>query len=58
MTWLGHVLDLRNQRDRAIQWYNKALAQYPGFPVQHDQWGIIIDKKWLEERLKTPFKFE
>lgn len=58
MTWLGHILDLRNQRDQAIQWYNKALAQYPGFPVQHDQWGIIIDKKWIEERLKTPFKFE
>jgi tetratricopeptide (TPR) repeat protein len=58
MAWLGHILDLQNERDQAVLWYKKALAHYPGFPVQHDQWGIIIDKKWLEERLKTPFTFE
>jgi len=55
MTWIGHINDILNHRQEAISWYKKALAHDPGFPVQHDNWGIIIDKKWIEERLKTPF---
>ncbi len=55
MTWIGHINDLLNNRQEAISWYNKALAHDPGFPVQHDQWGITIDKKWIEDRLTTPF---
>ena len=56
MVWIGHINDLRNNREGAISWYQKALEKYPGIPVQHDQWGITIDKRWIEERLITPFK--
>jgi tetratricopeptide (TPR) repeat protein len=56
MVWIGHINDLFNNREVALEWYKKALEEFPGFPVQHDNWGIIIDKKWVEERLKTPFK--
>ncbi len=56
MVWMGHLKDLKNQRKEAISFYKKALDAYPGFPAQHDQWNIIIDKAWIEERLKTPFK--
>jgi len=24
--------------------------------MQHSQYNMIIDKKWVEERLKTPFE--
>jgi hypothetical protein len=56
MVWIGHINDLRNNREEAMSWYQKALETYPGFPIQHDQWGITIDKRWIEERLKAPFK--
>ena len=55
MVWIGHINDLFDNREVALEWYKKALEEFPGFPVQHDNWGIIIDKKWIEERLKTPF---
>ncbi len=55
MTWIGHINDLRNNRQEAVSWYKKALAHDPGFPVQHDHLGITIDKKWIEDRLTSPF---
>ena len=55
MVWIRHINDLLSNREEAVSWYKKALTHYPGFPVQHDQWGIKLDKKWIEERLETPF---
>ncbi|MFP4622028.1 MAG: hypothetical protein ACLFM7_12010 [Bacteroidales bacterium] len=56
--WMGHIKDLRNQRKEAISFYKKGLDAYPGFPVQHDHLNIKIDNKWIEERIKMPFKEE
>jgi tetratricopeptide (TPR) repeat protein len=56
LVWLGHLEDLKNRRKEAIALYQKALKAYPGFPVTHDNWNIVIDKKWIEERIKSPFK--
>jgi predicted esterase len=56
MVWLGHLNDLSGNRDEALSWYKKGLDHNPGFPIQHDQWGIKIDKKWIEDRLISPFK--
>lgn len=55
LTWMGHLEDLKGNREEAIKYYKKALQQYPGFPVQHDNWNIHIDKSWIEKRLITPF---
>lgn len=55
MVWIGHIEDLQNHRLEAVEWYRKALDTYPGFPVQHDNWHMKIDRNWIEERLKTPF---
>jgi tetratricopeptide (TPR) repeat protein len=56
LVWMGHLNDLKNNRKEAIALYRKALDAYPGFPVQHDNWKIVIDQKWIEERIKIPFK--
>lgn len=56
LVWMGHLKDLENQRKEAVALYQKALKAYPGYPVQHDNWNIVIDKTWVEERLKVPFK--
>ena len=53
--WMGHIKDLQHQRKEAISFYKKALTLYPGFPMQHDHWKLILDKQWIEERIKTPF---
>jgi hypothetical protein len=53
---MGHIKDIQNQRKKALEFYQKAMQIYPGFPVQHDNWNIKIDKAWIEERIKTPFK--
>jgi len=56
MAWIGHIKDLQNERAEAVEWYKKALDEKPGFPMQHRQWNMKIDRSWIEERLKTPFK--
>jgi pimeloyl-ACP methyl ester carboxylesterase len=56
LVWMGHIKDIERQRKEAIVLYEKALKAYPGFPVQHDNWNLIIDEKWIEERIKNPFK--
>ncbi len=56
LVWMGHLKDLMNSRKEAVLLYQKALAAYPGFPVQHDNWNIAINKTWIEDRLKVPFK--
>ncbi len=53
---MGHIKDIQNQRKDAIILYRKALNIYPGFAVRHDNWNIIIDKTWIEERIKAPFR--
>jgi predicted esterase len=55
MTWIGHIYDVQHKREDALTWYRKALEIYPGFPVQHDQWGIQIDEQWIKNRIETPF---
>jgi len=54
--WEGHLLDLLGRREEAIAAYQKALDT-PGNPaIRHDQFGLEINRKWVEERLKTPFE--
>jgi hypothetical protein len=56
LVWEGHLLDLLGRRTDAVAAYQEALKM-PGTPsMRHDQYGLVIDKKWVEERLKTPFE--
>jgi tetratricopeptide (TPR) repeat protein len=56
IVWQGHLLDLLGRRAEAVARYQEAL-KVPGAPtMRHDQYNLVIDKKWVEERLKTPFE--
>jgi tetratricopeptide (TPR) repeat protein len=56
LVWQGHMLDLLGRRDQAVERYKKALAGGISQGGQrHDQYGIIINRKWVEDRIKDPF---
>lgn len=57
LVWQGQMLDLLGRRDEALACYRKALAagQLPTV-VRHDQYGIIINKDWIQARIDTPFR--
>jgi tetratricopeptide (TPR) repeat protein len=56
LVWQGHLLDLLGRRAEAVASYQEAL-KVPGSPsMKHSQYNLVIDKQWVEERLKTPFE--
>lgn len=55
LVWQGHLLDLLGRRPEALARYQEAL-KIPGSPtMRHDQFHLVLNKAWVEERLKTPF---
>lgn len=58
LVWLGQLKDLLGERDQAVAFYREALKHDTGRTMQHDQYGMRINKAWVEERLKTPFKWD
>jgi Peptidase family M1 domain len=53
--WQGHLLDLLERREEALESYQKARETRFTGSVQHDQYGIVLDARWIEERLQRPF---
>ena len=59
LIWQGHILDVLGRRDQAVDKYKAALKARWNFPqMRHDNWGIVVDLNWVQERLKTPFTKE
>ena len=57
LTWKGHLLDVMNRREEAIAAYKEALKIDIGSAsMRQDQYDLVIDRKWVEQRLKTPFE--
>ncbi|NQT27437.1 tetratricopeptide repeat protein [candidate division KSB1 bacterium] len=56
--WLGHLNDLKGEREEALKYYQKALENDDGGTYQHSQFGLFVNRKWVEERLLAPFIFE
>jgi hypothetical protein len=56
--WLGHMNDLKGNRKEALKYYNKALENDTGRTIRYDQFGLRINRIYVEERLNTPFTFE
>jgi tetratricopeptide (TPR) repeat protein len=55
LVWIGNISDLLGKRGEAVASYAAALKNDTGRTMQHDQYGLRIDKAWVEKRLKTPF---
>ncbi len=54
--WQGHMKDFLGRREEALQHYREALELDTGDCMRHDQYGMKIDRRWVEERLKKPFE--
>lgn len=53
--WQGHMNDLLGNRAAALDSYKEALKIDPGMSMEHSQWGMTIDRAWVEDRLAAPF---
>jgi len=58
LVWMGQLMDLQKQRDKAMEYYKKALEHDTGETMTHSQYGMRINRQWVEERLKTPFAWK
>jgi beta-lactamase regulating signal transducer with metallopeptidase domain/tetratricopeptide (TPR) repeat protein len=56
LVWQGHLLDILDKREEALKCYQKALKIDADFVMRHDQWGMVIDREWVEKRIKKPFQ--
>lgn len=56
IVWQGHLLDLLGQRDKALKCYNESLKKSVKREMRHDQYGIRLNKEWVQKRLKEPFR--
>jgi tRNA A-37 threonylcarbamoyl transferase component Bud32 len=54
LIWQGHMLDLLGQRAEAVAAYRKALSAPIG-EYSHDQYGLVLSKAYVQQRLETPF---
>jgi len=54
--WRGHLLDLLGRRDAALNAYRIALERVGDRYVRHDQYGMRVDRAWIEQRIKQPFR--
>jgi tetratricopeptide (TPR) repeat protein len=55
--WQGHLDDLLGRREAALAAYQRALELDTGQAVMHGQYGMTIDRRWVEARLKAPFRW-
>jgi len=56
LVWQGQLLDLLGRRAEAVVRYQEALKVPDPRTMKHDQYKLVINKQWVEERLKTPFE--
>jgi hypothetical protein len=58
LLWQGHLLDLLDRRDEALKCYNEALKDSANLNMRHDQYGMKLDRQWVQKRLAEPFRRE
>ena len=56
LAWMGLLKDVSGDRPGAVSFYREALKHDTGGYMRHDQYGLRIDKAWVEERIKTPYR--
>lgn len=58
LVWQGHLLDLLERRDEALECYNKALGPSANLNMRHDQYQMKLDRQWVQKRIEEPFRRE
>ncbi|MEJ2079150.1 MAG: hypothetical protein P8020_04750 [Acidobacteriota bacterium] len=53
--WQGMLLDLLGRREEALARYQSALNTGVDVSFQHSQYGLVLDRKFIKERLEKPF---
>ncbi len=53
LVWQGHMLDLLGKREDALVVYTKAADHEQR--TRHDQYGLVVDNQYLQQRIETPF---
>ena len=56
VVWQGHILDLLGRREEALDRYKAASNLRMQGAMRCDQYGIVIDQKWVKERIEKPFQ--
>jgi len=56
LVWQGHLLDIMGQREQALQCYQKALKIDHGFSMALNEYGMVINRQWVQERIEKPFE--
>ncbi len=57
-TWMGLINDLLGKRHEAVSCYHKAIEFDTGDTMRMDQYGMKIDRAWVESRLNSPFTWK
>ena len=55
LVWMGQLMDLQGKREKALECYRAALEHDPGATMTHSQYGMKLNRSWVEERLRRPF---
>ncbi|UCE74095.1 MAG: hypothetical protein JSV56_13925 [Methanomassiliicoccales archaeon] len=55
--WMGMMQDLMGNHEQAISHYQEALKTFEGNTMSHSQFGLEINKAWVEKLIKDPFKW-
>jgi tetratricopeptide (TPR) repeat protein len=55
---MGQIKDLTNEREKAIGYYSEALKYDGGYSLQFYPFEVEINRQWVRERLKVPYKQE
>ena len=52
----GIINDVKGEREAALAFYRSALEVESGQSQRHDQYQLVIDRAFVETRLKTPYR--
>lgn len=55
LVWQGHLLDLLERREEALKCYREAMKSVDSLDIRHDQYGMRLNRQWVEKRLEEPF---
>jgi tetratricopeptide (TPR) repeat protein len=56
--WQGMLLDLMGRRAEAVDRYREALDSDVDGNFRHSQYGLVISRTWIQERLRAPYRRE